>query len=341
MKRLSTIIVTLFLIALLYCAYKLLGPATNKTEDGFLYIKTGTTMSELEQQLIHQNVLSNLRWFHVVENFLSFDNVKPGKYKIDDGMSVLSLLRILRNGKQTPVNFVITKLRTKEQLAGKMGKVFEFDSLAAIAYLNNIDSLKKYELDTNTVLAVILPLTYENKWNTTPDIVFGKFYDAYSNFWTASRKQKAESMGFTPLQAITLASIVDEETNATKEKGTIASTYLNRIKKGMPLQADPTIKFALKDFAIKRVLFKHLMVVSPYNTYKNRGLPPGPICTPQEATIDAVLNAPATDYIYFVASSAFDGTHSFSTNYEDHIKLAKQYQEALNQRFGKIQQKAK
>lgn len=337
MSKLLKITLVIILIAIAFFTFKIIGPATKKAEDGFLYVKTGTTLPELKQQLVNDHILGNITWFNIAEKFLSFDKVKPGKYKIDRGMSVLTLLRMLRNGSQTPVHFVVTKIRTKEQLAGRMGKAFEFDSTAAISYLSNSDSLHKYGLDTNTVMAVVLPLTYENKWNTTPDVVFEKFYDAYKIFWTSDRKQKAQEKGLTPVQAITLASIVDEETNASKEKGTIASAYLNRIKKGMPLQADPTVKFALKDFSIKRVLFKHLSAPSPYNTYRNKGLPPGPICTPQQATIDAVLDAPETEYIYFVASPAFDGTHVFSTNYQDHMKLAKAYQEALNNRFGKIE----
>ena len=151
--------------------------------------------------------------------------------------------------------------------------------------------------------------------------------------WNNERKEKAAKKGLTVNQVVTIASIIDEETNAKAEKPTIASVYLNRINKGMPLQADPTVKFALNDFSIKRVLFKHLQVVSPYNTYKNRGLPPGPICTPQEATIDDVLNAPETDYLYFVASPAFDGTHKFSSTYTEHQKLATEYQKALDERF--------
>jgi UPF0755 protein len=337
MNRLLKITLAIILIVIAFFTFKIIGPATKKTEDGFLYVKTGTTMPELKQQLVSENILGSLTWFNIAEKFLSFDKVKPGKYTIDGGMSVLTLLRMLRNGSQTPVHFVVTKIRTKEQLAARMAKAFEFDSTTAIGYLNNSDSLNKYGLDTNTVMAAVLPLTYENKWNTTPGIVFEKFYTAYKIFWTEERKQKAQQKELTPVQAITLASIVDEETNASKEKGVIASAYLNRIKKGMPLQADPTVKFALKDFSIKRVLFKHLSTPSPYNTYRNKGLPPGPICTPQQATIDSVLNAPETAYIYFVASPAFDGTHIFSTNYQDHLKLAKAYQEALNERFGKIE----
>lgn len=337
MNKLSKIVLGIVVLTGIFIAFKLIGPATQKPEDGFFYVKTGTSMEQLKQQLIDESILPGLTWFNIAEKFLSFDQVKPGKYKIDGGMSVVTLLRMLRNGSQTPVSFVITKLRTREQLAGKMGKAFEFDSIEAIRFLNSNDSLKPYDLDTNTVMGAILPLTYESKWNTTPEAVFGKFNEAYKKFWTAERKQKAAQKGLSVMQVITLASIVDEETNAAKEKGTIASVYMNRIAKGMPLQADPTVKFALKDFSIKRVLFKHLATPSPFNTYRNKGLPPGPICTPQEATVDAVLNAPQTDYIYFVASPAFDGTHDFSANYEDHMKLAKQYQEALNQRFGKIQ----
>lgn len=341
MNKLLKIIPAFVLLAGIFVVFKLIGPAAGKPEDGFLYIKTGTTMEQLKQQLTEEEILPSLTWFKIAEQFLSFDEVKPGKYKIDGGMSVVSLLRMLRNGSQTPVNFVVTKLRTKEQLAGKMGKAFEFDSTDAIRFLNNNDSLAQYGLDTNTVMGAVLPLTYENRWNTSPEAVFSKFNDAYKNFWTAERKQKAAQKELTINQVITLASIVDEETNASKEKGTIASVYMNRIAKGMPLQADPTVKFALRDFTIKRVLFKHLATPSPFNTYRNKGLPPGPICTPQEATLDAVLNAPQTEYIYFVASPAFDGTHDFSTNYDDHMKLAKKYQEALNQRFGKIKDSTK
>lgn len=341
MSKILKVALALFLIIIVFVVFKLIGPATEKTDDGFLYIKTGTTKAQLQKQLIDERILSSLTWLNLAEKFLKFDNVKPGKYKVDRGTSILSLLRMLRNGRQVPVNFVVTKLRTKEQLAGKMSRAFEFDSITAINYLNNNDTLKKLGLDTNTVMAAVLPLTYENKWNTTPDVVFGKFHKAYNNFWTAERTQQAQQKNLSPMQVIILASIVDEETNALKEKGTIASVYLNRIKTGMPLQADPTVKFALKDFTIKRVLFKHLSTPSPYNTYKNKGLPPGPICTPQEATIDAVLNVPVTNYVYFVASPAFDGTHVFSTSYEEHLKLAKQYQQALDERFGKIQQGAK
>lgn len=314
----------------------MMGPSTAKSGDGFFYIKTGTTISQLNQQLLDENVLKSLTWFNLAKKMLPFNIVNPGKYEITRGTSIVTLLRMLRNGSQTPVKFVVTKLRTKYQLAGKMGSAFEFDSLQAIQFLTNNDSLKRYGLDSNTAIAAVLPLTYESKWNTSAKKVFDKFYAAYKTFWTPERRKKAALLNLSVMDVVTLASIVDEETNAAKEKGEIASTYMNRIASGMPLQADPTIKFALNDFGIKRVLLKHLSVVSPYNTYKNKGLPPGPICTPQEATIDAVLNAPKTNYLYFVASPAFDGTHVFAENYQKHLENANAYQKALDEKFGAI-----
>lgn len=329
-KKTATVILTVIAAIGLFVLYKFFGPSVNKPEKGFLYIKTGTNLSALKDQLADENILPTQTWFDYTAKLLGYKNVKPGKYKINSGMSIFNLVRMLRNGQQTPVDFVVTKIRTKEQLAGKIGRAFECDSLAVITFLNNPDSLNSYGLDSNTVIAMVLPLTYESKWNIQPKVIFDKFYDAYKKFWSDERKQKAAAQGLTAIQATTLASIIDEETNAKSDRPKIASAYMNRVKMGMPLQADPTVKFALKDFEIKRVMFKHLEVASPYNTYKNKGWPPGPICTPQKETIDAVLNAPKTNYIYFVANSTFDGTHLFTSNYADHSKLAKQYQTALD-----------
>lgn len=339
-RPLKLILITLLLLVA-FAAFKFLGPAAQSPKDGFLYIKTGTTADGLKKELLQQKIIKNLTWYNITTRLLSINKVKPGKYKISPGMSMVSLVRMLRNGRQTPVEFIITKIRTKEQLAARLGKAFEFDSLAAITFLNSNDSLQKYNLDSNTAMSAALPLTYESKWNTTPREVFDKFYAAFEKFWTDERKQQAATKNLSIVQVATLASIIDEETNIEADKENVASVYLNRIKKGMPLQADPTVKFALKDFGLKRIIHKHLAVASPYNTYKNRGLPPGPICTPQVKTIDAVLKSPDTEYIYFVASPAFDGTHIFTTNYADHLKHARAYQQALNERFGKISDTSK
>ena len=208
--------------------------------------------------------------------------------------------------------------------------MFECDSVQVINFLNNDDSLKKYSLDTNTVMAAVVPDTYTYFWNITPDKIFRKIFDNSQKFWNDERKKKATDHGLTPVQACTLASIIEEETNSKTDKPNIASVYLNRMEKGMPLQADPTIKFALKDFGLKRIYEKYLFVESPYNTYQNKGLPPGPICTPSRETIDEVLDSPKTDYLYFVAKSDLSGNSVFTTNFKDHMKYAREYQEVLN-----------
>ena len=243
---------------------------------------------------------------------------------------MLAIIRRLRNGQQTPVNLVITRVRTKENFARLVANKFEFDSTAMIDFLNNADSLNNYGVKPETAMTVVLPNTYTYYWNTTPSKVYQKLYDESQKFWNADRKEKATQKGLTAQTAYILASIIEEETNAKTDKPNIASVYLNRIKIGMPLQADPTVKFALKDFGIKRILHKHLEVESPYNTYRNQGLPPGPVTTPSLETINAVLDSPPTEYIYFVANSDFSGTHIFTTNYNDHLKYAREYQQALN-----------
>jgi UPF0755 protein len=239
---------------------------------------------------------------------------------------------MLRNNNQSPVNLVINKLRTPQDLAKIIGRNFETDSSDVIAYLENKDSLSKYDVDENTLMSLVIPDTYSFLWTTTVQKILKRLHSEQESFWTKNnRMQKAERLGFTTKQVYTIASIVEEETNKHDEKGNIASVYINRFKKGMPLGADPTIKFALKDFSLKRIYNKHLQVASPFNTYRNQGLPPGPICTPSAKTIDAVLNAPQTDYLFFVAKSDFSGYHTFATNYTDHLKFAREYQKALDE----------
>lgn len=317
-----------------FFAWKLMGSAVKIQDDNnpYLYIRTGATMADVKKELAENHYLSSTSWFSIASKLLSYKKVKPGRYKMEKGMSAMNLVRMLRNGSQSPVSFVITKIRTKETLASRLGKTFESDSLQVINFLNNPDSLKSYNLDTNTVMAAAMPYTYTLKWNSSPAEIFEQFFAAYKNFWTAERLKKADSLGLHPTAVATLASIIDEETNAPTDKPNIASVYLNRIARGMPLQADPTVKFAMKRFDLRRILNAYLDTPSPYNTYVNKGLPPGPICTPQLETLDAVLDSPKTDYLYFVASNAFDGTHIFTSNYNDHMKYARLYQKELNRR---------
>ncbi|HLG40732.1 MAG TPA: endolytic transglycosylase MltG [Chitinophagaceae bacterium] len=316
-----------------FLAWKFFGTAMpSETEGKYLYIKTGSSFKDVQDELTKNKFIKKSFWFRTASKIAGYKDARPGRYKITKGMSMMKLVRMLKNGQQSPVSFVITKIRTKENLAEKIANSFECDSEQVMNYINNADTLKSHDLDTNTVMAVALPLTYEINWNTTPEKIFNRFYTAYKNFWTDERKKKAESIGMTPLEVSTLASIIDEETNSPDDRPNIASVYMNRIAKGIPLQADPTVKFALKKFELRRVLEGHLRFASPYNTYQNKGLPPGPICTPSLETIDAVLNAPKTDYLYFVANSDFSGTHIFTAKYEDHLKYARLYQQELNKR---------
>jgi len=328
MKKTARFILILALILVLFVAWKVFGPSVSTPEEKFFYIKTGETFDGVKQDLISKRIISSTRWFVWVARAMKFNTVKAGKYEIKKSMSLFELIRVLKNGKQTPVKLVITKLRLKEDFARKLGQQFEFDSLAAIQFLTNNDSLRNFGVDSNTVMAVVMPDTYSFFWNSSPEKVYQKLFDHWKKFWNDERKRKASTIQLTPIQVTTLASIVDEEVNLKSEKEKISSVYLNRLHKNMEMQSCPTVKYALRDFALTRLYYKHLQVQSPYNTYENSGLPPGPICTPQPETIDIVLNAPQTDYLYFVANSDFSGTHIYTSNYADHSKFAKKFAEA-------------
>jgi UPF0755 protein len=308
------------------------GPATSFSEKKkALYIpSSGANRASITDSLVRNGIVKNEKAFAFLADRMNYwKSIKPGKYEIEQGTSLFTLLRRLRNGQQTPVNLVINKLRTPQDLAKLVSRRLETDSAEMMAYMQSDSFKTKRSITEHEALAYVLPDTYTYFWNSDPDKIFQKLADASSQFWNQDRKAKAARLSLTPLQVAIIASIVDEESNALDEKDTIASVYLNRLRIGMPLQADPTVRFALQDFTIKRVYEKHLQVASPYNTYRNPGLPPGPICTPQKKTIDAVLDAPQTGYVYFVASPEFDGTHDFSITYEEHQKKARVYQAAL------------
>lgn len=336
MKKILLLVLVLVVLGVAFLSWLFLGSATAfKEPKKALYISSkAATKGAVLDSLKKNSIIKNSTVFGWLADRLEYwQKIKPGKYEIKRGSSALTIIRMLRNGQQTPVNLVITKLRTKGDLARLVGNKLETDSSEMIAFLNNADSLKAFNKSPEVAITNVLPDTYTYFWNTTAEQVYRKLADESKKFWTPQRSERAVQLGLTPEQVYTLASIVDEETNASAEKGTIASVYLNRIKKGMPLQADPTIRFALNDFTIKRIYGDHLDVASPYNTYRNKGLPPGPICTPSRKTIDAVLNTQPTDYLYFVADSSFNGRHVFSATYEEHMKKAKEYQQAFKRRF--------
>ncbi len=330
MKKILLTLLVVLVLAGAFLAWRFLGPTVFPKDDSYLYIRTGSDMNDVRKNLVENKFMKGTTAFNFAARIIGYKKVKPGKYKVEKAMSLVNLVRMLNNGSQTPVNFVITKLRTRETLASRIARSFECDSAQVMNFLSSNDSLQPYGLDTNTVMAAAMPYTYTLKWNSAPQTIFKEFFTAYKTFWNSDRKAKADSLGLSPIEVSTVASIIEEETNAKIDKPNIASVYLNRISKGMPLQADPTLKFALKDFGLKRILNVHKEVVSPFNTYMYKGLPPGPICTPSIETIEAVLDAPTTNYYYFVANSNFDGTHIFTTNYSDHLKYARLYQGELN-----------
>jgi UPF0755 protein len=336
-KKILLFSIIILLILVSFIGWEFFGSATSfKGDKYFFYIKTGATYEQVVDSLDENNTLKNIFFFKwLAKRFDYPENVKAGKYEIKKGENLITILRMLRNGKQVPVNLTITKLRTKEDLASLVGRHFECDSASFMNYLENNDSLKNYDLDSNTIMTAVFPNTYTYFWNTTPTRILKKFFSAHNEYWTAEKKQRADEHGLTPATAYILASIIEEETNKLEDKSKIASVYLNRINKKMKLAADPTVKYAMRNFELKRIYDKYLSAESPYNTYAHEGLPPGPICTPSIQTLDAVINAPKTNYLYFVAKPDFSGYSNFSETYDQHIKYAKEYQRALDNEMNK------
>ena len=336
MKKILLGFILILLVAGAFIGWRVLGPATGFSDDNYyLYIRNGMSYGEVLELLEKDTVVKSPNFFNIVANRLDYPaNVRAGKYEIHKDMSLLSIVRMLRNGRQVPVKIVITKFRTPEGFSEAVGKKLECDSADVARFIHNNDSLREFGVDSNTFLTIVLPNTYTYFWNTTPGGMFRKMYAYYKGWWTPARIQAAQARGLTPVTATILASIVEEETNAQGDKGKIASVYLNRISKGIRLSADPTIKYAMRDFELKRIYDKYLKTESPYNTYIHEGLPPGPICTPSEATLDAVLSSPATDYLYFVAKPDFSGYSNFAATYKEHLEFAKAYRDALDKQQG-------
>lgn len=335
MKRILSWLLILAIVAGCIIAWLVLSSATSFEEDKkYLLVYTGKAdKASVIKYVEDQKLLKHPGMFAwMAERAGVWKRLKPGRYEIKKGESMLSIIRMLRNNRQTPVTLVINKVRTHEELAALLRKNFEADSAAVMDFIDNPDSIAKLGVNTYTFMTIIIPNTYTFYWNTPPGRIFKRLQSEEENFWNKNdRTAKAKELGFTPTEIYTIASIVEEETNKNDEKGNIASVYMNRVRTGMPLGADPTIKFALKDFSLKRIYEKYTKVESPYNTYRKTGLPPGPICTPSTKTLDAVLNAPRTNYMFFVARSDFSGYHTFSTNYAEHMQHAKEYQKALDE----------
>ena len=272
----------------------------------------------------------DLRWHMRLK---VFTETKPGHYVFPAEMGDKLFITKLQIGDQTPVQIKWTNMvRTREDLAGIISSQLMLDSVDLIERLSSDEYMGEYDLTGESSRCLFIPNTYEVYWTISPDELFRRMEQEYRAFWTEERSQKAEAQGLTPAQVAIIASIVECETYLQKDMPTIASLYINRFRKGMPLQACPTVIYAVGDFSIKRVLKSHLKVESPYNTYKNKGLPPGPIRCPLPRTLDYVLNAPKTDYLYMCANPSLDGTHIFSSTYGTHSSAARDYQRMMNKK---------
>tara|TARA_B100001758_G_C18327614_1_gene566906 strand:- start:434 stop:1273 length:840 start_codon:yes stop_codon:yes gene_type:complete len=261
------------------------------------------------------------------------ENIKPGRYKIDRALNNNELINLLRSGNQAPIKVSFNNIRNKEQLAGRIGFQIEADSVSILNYLKDILFQRKLALNDHNIACIFIPNTYEFYWNTSAEEFINRMLKEYSSFWNASRKAKAEAIGLNYYEVGILASIVEKEQSIRRnERPEIAGLYLNRIKRNMRLESDPTLVFALGDFNIKRVLNKDKKIDSPFNTYIHSGLPPGPICIPSINSIDAVLNASSHDFIFMCAKDDFSGYHNFAKTYARHLINARKYQKALNKR---------
>jgi len=329
------LIFILILVAIaLVGLFRVFGPNTGSfTQGQYLYVRTGSDYEQLKGALRAGGFVSDMWSFELLAKAAKLPgHVRPGKYKINEGMSNYNMVRMLRSNKQTPVKLVINKVRTKRDLITLISANLEADSTTLQHLLQDPVYLARFGADTNTVLCIFMPDSYEFYWNTTADKAVRKIAQNYTRFWDDARKQQAQAHNLTPNQAIIVASIVDEETNMLDDKPNIASVYLNRLRIGMKLEADPTVKFAVGDFTIRRIRGAMLDNPSPYNTYKYAGLPPGPICTPAPSSIKAVLEAPKTTYLYFCANADFSGRSAFASTYDEQLKNAHAYQKALNER---------
>ena len=271
--------------------------------------------------------------FRKVVSFKDYgSNIKRGRYELNNSASAWSFTNTLLRGEQTPLNVPVPSVRTLDRLAAAVGKKLELDSVTLLNKLTDPAVCKKYGFEPNTITGMFIPDSYNMYWTVSVDEFLDRMKQEYDKFWNDERKKKAQEIGFTLNEIATLASIVTEETRNTAEKPTIAGLYINRLHKNMLLQSDPTVKFALKDFAAKRIYNRMLTVDDPYNTYKYAGLPPGPIKIPMKEDLEAVLNYQHHDYLYMCAKETFDGTHNYARTLSEHNANAQRYQRALNER---------
>mgnify|MGYP001499247115 CR=1 FL=1 len=310
---------------------KFLKNAVHPDAPKYLYVPTGSSYANLLLLIEKEHVLKDMKPFKQLAEYKKLSQAfHSGKYKIDKGMSVNSLINKLRSGNQEEVKLVFNNIRTKEQLAQRVSNQLELDGYDLLELLDDSNFLKKYGFNSNNILCMFIPNTYSFWWNTSDTGFVERMYKEYRKFWSEKRLSEANEIGLTPAEVAVLASIVEEENHRKDEQARIAGLYMNRLKKGMLLQSDPTVRFALGDFSIKRFLLKDLEIESPYNTYKYAGLPPGPIRIPEAHVVDAVLHYEKHNYLYMCAKEDFSGYHNFAVTSQQHALNAVKYHRVLN-----------
>lgn len=313
--------------------YYLLAPQFHPAQKAYIHIDRDDNVDSVYHKIKSAGNPDQFGGFKWLAGYKKYNQrIRTGRYVINPGDNAYNLYQRLAAGAQTPVNLTIGSVRTFDRLSRSVGNQLMIDS-AEIAYkLNDPIFVGSLGYDQQSLYCFFIPNTYEVYWNMSVDDFFDRMKKENERFWNAERLQKAKDIGFTPKQVCTLASVVDEETNNNAEKPTVAGLYINRLHQGMPLQADPTIKFALQNFELRRITNAHLDVESPYNTYKNAGLPPGPIRIPTLKAIESVLNYEKHNYLYMCAKEDFSGAHNFATTLTEHLINARKYWKALNDR---------
>ena len=312
---------------------KVYAPFSAMASKQILYIDADDTADSVCSKLQPMATERGMSGFELLARHYNYDTrLRTGRYAIMPEQKAIDVFRMLRNGQQEPVMLTIPEVRTMDRMAGKLGRKMMIDSLSIVLALTNQDYCQQLGYDTTTIACLFIPNTYEVYWNTSLDKLMQRLQKEHDTFWNEERRAKATALGLSPNEVSTLASIIDEETANNDEKPMVAGMYLNRLEKGMLLQADPTVKFSLGDFSLRRILNKHLEVDNPYNTYKYPGLPPGPIRVPSVQGLEAVLNPVHSDYLYMCAKEDFSGTHNFARTLSEHMQNARRYQQALNQR---------
>ena len=336
MKKKITIILLVVLALVIAGAiygYSVISSGFGVEKKVYVYVSEDKNYDNLLEQLSSVAKIKNKSDFNMLASLLSYkDKMRTGRYAVTPDMTVLSLIRDLRNGHQDPVRLTFNNIRTKKDFAERISEQLMVNEVDLLATLSNENKCRELGFDTATIVAMFIPNTYEFYWNTSIDEFLQRMNKEYKQFWTEQRIDKAKELDLKPIQVSIVASIVEEECTYSDEYPIVAGLYLNRLHIGQKLQADPTVKFAVGDFSIRRILNVHLATDSPYNTYLHEGLPPGPIRIPSIKGIEAVLNSDKNDYYYMCAKDDFSGRHNFSKTYKEHLVFADKYRKALNVR---------